>query len=151
LDQDALVDELVELNFQNVDVILSRHSDLEHIHSESEHQATISQIYWSLLRGLMSAYDKSEYIARELFQNIIYGLFCYANAHGVMLDPMNITEIALFLAPLSGDKALNVLRTVPESKWTERSHAIAYHLKWRQGIIVFMYSSRRTFGCRAIN
>jgi hypothetical protein len=130
---DELLDELVNLKFSQADALLSRHPDLENVNNEEEHQLVITRIYWTLLKGLLDAYAQSEMILRQHLQEIIYGLYIFASTHGIEFKEYQHTELVIFMTPLNIEKALGILKSVPEIQWSERSHAMAYHLEWRQG------------------
>jgi hypothetical protein len=132
---DDLLDDLAGLKFDQVDALLSRHPDLENVHDEEAHQLVITRIYWTVLKGLLDAYPQSELILREHLQEIIFGLYMFASTHGIVFREYQHTEIVIFMTPLNIDKALEILKSVPENQWSERSHAMAYHLEWRQGTL----------------
>jgi hypothetical protein len=135
IELEKLTDELIRFHFAGVDSILSRHPDLLLVKNEQDHQTIITRIYWTLLKNMVQNYQQSEIILREHLQELIFGLYIFAVNRGVVFQPYQHTEVVLIMAQLDEQKAFKILKTLPESSWSEQTHAMAYHLEWRQGLL----------------
>ncbi|KAI8896489.1 hypothetical protein BC833DRAFT_622075 [Globomyces pollinis-pini] len=131
-DKQRISNALLTLNFTQMDAILSTHPRLTSCHNAVEHQELVTEIYWKLLFGLICAYQEAEDATRHYIQAVIFGCYIFVTEHGVQFQPHQHTDLVIFMAQISSEKALSILRTVPEEKWTEQCHAIAYHLEWKQ-------------------
>ncbi|KAJ3256776.1 hypothetical protein HK103_005150 [Boothiomyces macroporosus] len=140
-----LMNSLMTMNFENVDILLSSSEPIEHCSSFTDHEATVTELYAKILNSLMDAYNESDHIARHHLRTIVYGCFMFAVNRGIKFLPHQHTDLVKFMAAVSEEKALAILKAYPEESWSQQCHAIAYHLEWKM-------ASLETFDAeRAIN
>ncbi|KAJ3311925.1 hypothetical protein HDV04_003534 [Boothiomyces sp. JEL0838] len=140
-----LMNSLMTMNFENVDILLSSSEPIEHCSSFIDHEATVTELYAKILNSLMDAYNESDHIARHHLRTIVYGCFMFAVNRGIVFLPHQHTDLVKFMAAVSEEKALAILKAYPEESWSQQCHAIAYHLEWKM-------ASLETFDAeRAIN
>ncbi|KAJ3348578.1 hypothetical protein HDU91_006544 [Kappamyces sp. JEL0680] len=118
ISKSPLIDALVSLRFDLVDAYLERE------------QLDQTQTFWYILSAAMSAYDSAEFFARPHLRTLIYETFLHSHLRGVVLNPVQHTDIAIFMAPLDGKMTQAILKKYKVRSWSEHAHAIAYHLEW---------------------
>ncbi|KAJ3319748.1 hypothetical protein HDV06_005949 [Boothiomyces sp. JEL0866] len=126
-----LMNSLMTMNFENVDILLSRSEQLGHCSSFADHESIVTELYAKILNSLMNAYHESDHTARHHLRTIIYGCFMFAANRGIVFLPHQHTDLVKFMASVSEEKALAILKAYPEESWSQQCHAIAYHLEWK--------------------
>ncbi|KAJ3269858.1 hypothetical protein HDV01_000864 [Terramyces sp. JEL0728] len=140
-----LMNSLMTMDFENVDILLSSTDQIEHCSSFSDHESIVTELYARILNSLINAYNESDHIARHHLRTIIYGCFMFAVNRGIVFLPHHHTDVVKFMATVSEEKSLAILKAYPENTWSQQCHAIAYHLEWKM-------ASLETFDAeRAIN